>query len=104
MSSIYFKLNEIQENELQALMAKEGFTSRAGFFRFLIKFYKYHQSPSASQDLLSTPSLRPAEIARVPQAVTPPDDSHLSPEKQRLLNDPRIFDEEVKQFIREMEE
>lgn len=91
MSSIYFKLNETQENELQTLMAKEGFTSRAGFFRFLIKFYKFHQ-PS-----------HPSEIARTPQAITP-DDSNLSPEKQRLLNDPRIFDEEVRQFIREMEE
>ncbi len=102
MSAIYFKLNETQENELQALMSKEGFTSRAGFFRFLIKFYKYHQLSPTPQD---TPPLssHPVEMERAPRAVTP-DDSHLSPEKQRLLNNPHIFDEEVKQFIREMEE
>ena len=103
MAAVHFILNEAQEEELAVLMQKEGITSRAGFFRFLMKFYKYHQLASTTQDAPPLSSY-PSEITRVPRAVTPPDDSRLSPEKQRLLNDPRIFDEEVKQFIREMEE
>lgn len=41
MSAIYFQLNDIQYAELKDLMASEGYTNKAEFFRFLIKFFKY---------------------------------------------------------------
>lgn len=45
MATVFFKINEIQEKEVENLMEKEGYTNKAEFFRFLIKFYKYHKSP-----------------------------------------------------------
>ena len=31
--------------ELKLLMKEEGYTNKAEFFRFLMKFFKYHRSP-----------------------------------------------------------
>ncbi len=46
MSTIFFKINDIQEKEVQKLMNLEGYTNKAEFFRFLVKFYKYHKTPA----------------------------------------------------------
>ena len=109
MSSIHFILNEAQEEELAVLMKHEGITSRAGFFRFLMKFYKYNQASFSQQSSLSSTSPRIQKTLEVPandQTLTleRPDDSKLSPKKQKLLSNPHIFDEEVRQLIRDMEE
>lgn len=45
MATIFFKITDQQENEVQQLMQAEGYTSKAEFFRFLIKFYKYKKTP-----------------------------------------------------------
>lgn len=45
MSTIFFKINEKQNKEIINLMEEEGYTSKAEFFRFLVKFYKYKKSP-----------------------------------------------------------
>lgn len=45
MATVFFKINEKQEEEVEKLMEEEGYTNKAEFFRFLIKFYKYHKSP-----------------------------------------------------------
>lgn len=45
MATVFFKINNVQENEVKSLMKEEGYTNKAEFFRFLIKFYKYHKSP-----------------------------------------------------------
>lgn len=114
MASIYFHLNETQDEELTTFMKKEGHTNKSEFFRFLLKFYKYNQSPQMPPvtqipDQASSSSSTPSSALAITLAPLDIknheiDDSLLSPEKQRLLNDPHIFDEEVKQFIREMEE
>ncbi|MFN7161100.1 MAG: hypothetical protein ACK4NC_05875 [Candidatus Gracilibacteria bacterium] len=44
MSSIFFKVNETFDQELKTFMQDEGYDSKAEFFRFLIKFYKYHRN------------------------------------------------------------
>ena len=49
MSAIFFKLSPIQENELHTFMNDEGYESKAEFFRFLIKFYKYQRSAAEVQ-------------------------------------------------------
>lgn len=46
MSTVFFKINDVQTMEVEAMMEKEGYTSKAEFFRFLIKFYKYTKSPA----------------------------------------------------------
>lgn len=57
MATIFFKINDKQEKEVEEFMGEEGYNSKAEFFRFLIKFYKYHKSPEevrfekAAQDL-----------------------------------------------------
>lgn len=43
MAAIYFKLSPMQETELKTFMKGEGYESKAEFFRFLIKFYKYNK-------------------------------------------------------------
>lgn len=43
MSSIFFKVNDTFDQELKTFMQDEGYESKAEFFRFLIKFYKYHR-------------------------------------------------------------
>lgn len=45
MATVFFNINNIQEKEIHTFMKGEGYTSKAEFFRFLIKFYKYHKSP-----------------------------------------------------------
>lgn len=45
MSTVFFKINDIQDQEVGKFMEEEGYTNKAEFFRFLIKFYKYHKSP-----------------------------------------------------------
>jgi len=45
MSTVFFKITEKQDEEVKFLMGEEGYTSKAEFFRFLIKFFKYHKSP-----------------------------------------------------------
>lgn len=45
MTTVFFKINDTQGNEVERMMEAEGYTSKAEFFRFLIKFYKYHKTP-----------------------------------------------------------
>ena len=45
MATVFFKINPTQEKEVEKLMEEEGYTNKAEFFRFLVKFYKYHKSP-----------------------------------------------------------
>lgn len=45
MTTVFFKINDTQGNEVEKMMAEEGYTSKSEFFRFLIKFYKYHKTP-----------------------------------------------------------
>ncbi|MDP2642734.1 MAG: hypothetical protein Q8P62_02750 [Candidatus Peregrinibacteria bacterium] len=45
MATVFFKINNTQEKEVKTLMKEEGYTNKAEFFRFLVKFYKYHKSP-----------------------------------------------------------
>jgi len=47
MATIFFKINATQEQEVQKLMQKEGYTNKAEFFRFLVKFFKYHSPEEA---------------------------------------------------------
>lgn len=46
MSTVFFKVNTIQDVEVKKMMHEEGYTNKAEFFRFLIKFYKYHKTPA----------------------------------------------------------
>ncbi len=76
MPSVFFKINKDQEKEIFDLMMQEGFTNKAAFFRFLIKFYKYQNSPDTrrldnaakalervTKKLAPEPELSPQEIA-----------------------------------------
>ena len=45
MTTVFFKINDTQGNEVEKMMEEEGYTSKSEFFRFLIKFYKYHKTP-----------------------------------------------------------
>lgn len=45
MATVFFNINDTQEKEVKALMKEEGYTNKAEFFRFLVKFYKYHKTP-----------------------------------------------------------
>lgn len=46
MATVFFKINDAQDKEVEEMMEEEGYTSKAEFFRFLIKFYKYTKSPA----------------------------------------------------------
>lgn len=46
MSTIFFKINDIQDEEVKKMMKEEGYSNKSEFFRFLIKFYKYHKTPA----------------------------------------------------------
>lgn len=46
MSTIFFKINDTQDGEVKKMMKEEGYTNKSEFFRFLIKFYKYHKTPA----------------------------------------------------------
>lgn len=45
MATVFFKITPKQESEIKTLMEDEGYTNKAEFFRFLVKFFKYHKSP-----------------------------------------------------------
>ena len=45
MTTVFFKINDTQSSEVEKMMIEEGYTSKSEFFRFLIKFYKYHKTP-----------------------------------------------------------
>lgn len=45
MTTVFFKLNDVQEKEVKQFMEEEGYSNKTEFFRFLIKFYKYNKSP-----------------------------------------------------------
>jgi len=49
MTTVFFKINDTQGNEVEKMMAEEGYTSKSEFFRFLIKFYKYHKTPEENR-------------------------------------------------------
>jgi hypothetical protein len=46
MSTVFFKISDQQAKEVQTFMDAEGYSSKAEFFRFLIKFFKYQKSPA----------------------------------------------------------
>ena len=103
MKILHIKMNEIQEQELRMLMEHEGYTNKSEFFRYLMKFYKLHQGPQMRQAFgINSPTL--ATIDRASDTDTKPqiEDSQLSERKRKLLNDPHIFDEGVRQLIRDM--
>lgn len=50
MATVFFKTTKTQDHEIEALMKQEGYTSKAEFFRFLLKFFKYNR-PKESSDL-----------------------------------------------------
>lgn len=96
MKLIHIKINEIQEKELQMLMEHEGYTNRSEFIRYLMKFYKLHQ------EINTSPLSNHKSITKTTSSAT--NDENLSLRKRELLNNPNIFDEEVRQLIREMED
>ncbi len=103
MKIIHIKINETQEKELQMLMEHEGYTNKSEFIRYLIKFYKLHQGINISplNNQKNTPGSHKS-ITKTANSIV--SDENLSPEKRKLLSDPHIFDEGVRQFIREMED
>ncbi len=62
MSTVFFKINEVQNNEVEKMMKGEGYTNKAEFFRFLIKFYKYHKTPAEKNFETATKEL--AEVLK----------------------------------------
>ena len=44
MTTVFFKVNDVQEKEMKQFMKAEGYSNKAEFFRFLIKFYKITKS------------------------------------------------------------
>jgi hypothetical protein len=57
MTTVFFKINDVQEKELKQMMNEEGYTNKAEFFRFLIKFYKYNKSPAQQNFEFATKEL-----------------------------------------------
>lgn len=94
MSTVIFKLSEPQEAELKAMMERENFTNKSAFFRFLMKFYTFHSTR------LSIPQKAEPEVSVASQ---PTPDENLSEETQKMLANPYLFDEEVRQLVREMD-
>lgn len=45
MATIFFKISTQQEKEMLSLMKEEGYTNKAEFFRFLLKYFKFTRSP-----------------------------------------------------------
>ena len=43
MATVFFKVSPQQEKEIKTFMKAEGYSSKAEFFRFLLKFYKYEK-------------------------------------------------------------
>ena len=48
MPAVFFKVSKILESEILDLMESEGYTNKAEFFRFLVKFFKYNKSSKDS--------------------------------------------------------
>lgn len=46
MSSVFFNTSTQLADEIKRLMAEEGYTNKAEFFRFLVKFFKYNRNHS----------------------------------------------------------
>ena len=44
MTTVFFKVNDVQEKEMKKIMTEEGYSNKAEFFRFLIKYYKITKS------------------------------------------------------------
>ena len=44
MATVFFKTTPTQDEEIKKMMDAEGYTSKAEFFRFLLKFFKYHKT------------------------------------------------------------
>ena len=44
MTTVFFKVTDKQDTEIKSFMEDEGYTNKAEFFRFLLKFFKYHKS------------------------------------------------------------
>lgn len=49
MATVFFKVNDIQEQEISSFMKEEGYTTKAEFFRFLVKFFKYNRHSSSTR-------------------------------------------------------
>lgn len=54
MKTVFFKISDTQAKEVQTLMESEGYTSKAEFFRFLVKFFKYEKESPGSKKLRQT--------------------------------------------------
>lgn len=50
MATVFFNINPTQEKEVKKLMKEEGYTNKAEFFRFLIKYYKYNKAPEKNEE------------------------------------------------------
>ncbi len=44
MSTVFFKITSQQDKEVKTFMKEEGYTNKAEFFRFLLKYFKYSKS------------------------------------------------------------
>ncbi len=44
MSTVFFKITPQQDKEVKTFMKEEGYTNKAEFFRFLLKYFKYSKS------------------------------------------------------------
>ena len=100
MPSVFFKITKSQEKEVYEMMEQEGYTSKTEFFRFLIKFYKYHGiTPQHAEKSLIVKEKSSDETTI--DRSTP--DENLSEETQKMLANPYLFDEEVRQLVREMD-
>lgn len=44
MATVFFKITPEQEKEVKTFMKEEGYTNKAEFFRFLLKYFKYSKS------------------------------------------------------------
>ncbi len=58
MTTVFFKLNDVQEKELKQFMKEEGYSNKTEFFRFLIKFYKYNKSSVEQRYVKATDTLK----------------------------------------------
>jgi hypothetical protein len=63
MTTVFFKLNDVQEKELKQFMTLEGYSNKTEFFRFLIKFYKYQKTPMEQRFENAADTLKKALIA-----------------------------------------
>lgn len=45
MATVFFKTTAQQDKEIKTFMKEEGYTNKAEFFRFLLKYFKYSKSP-----------------------------------------------------------